>query len=119
MEILYNSLKIFYELDSMKSILQKINEGSHGNDILLQTTLKTIDAVKEWHDLGTRGNKKSAYVKTFEDGIEKFIRESIIVMDYVESIIDKVIEEYKINVDPEADWSEIQDAFVKYVINGK
>ena len=40
-------------------------------------------------------------------------------MDYVESIIDKVIEEYKINVDPEADWSEIQDAFVKYVINGK
>ena len=28
-------------------------------------------------------------------------------------------EEYKINVDPEADWSEIQDAFVKYVINGK
>lgn len=40
-------------------------------------------------------------------------------MDYVESIIDKVIEEYKINVDPEADWGEIQDAFVKYVINGK
>lgn len=70
----------------------------------MQTTLKTIDVVKEWHDLGTRGNKKSAYVKTFEDGIEKFIRESIIVMDYVESIIDKVIEEYKINVDPEADW---------------
>ena len=103
----------------MKSILQKINEGTHSNDILLQTTLKTIDAVKEWHDWGTRGNKKSAYVKTFEDGIEKFIRESIIVMDYVESIIDKVIEEYKINVDPEADWSEIQDAFVKYVINGK
>ena len=47
----------------MKSILQKINEGTRSNDILLQTTLKTIDAVKEWHDLGTRGNKKSAYVK--------------------------------------------------------
>ena len=66
MEILYNSLKMFCELDNMKSILQKINEGTRSNDILLQTTLKTIDAVKEWHDLGTRGNKKSAYVKTFD-----------------------------------------------------
>lgn len=40
-------------------------------------------------------------------------------MDYVESIIDKVIEEYKINVDPESDCGEIQDSFVKYVINVK
>ena len=46
MEILYNSLKIFCELDNMKSILQKINEGTHSNDIILQTTLKTIYAVK-------------------------------------------------------------------------
>lgn len=102
----------------MKDIITKINESTKDGN-LYGETIKIIDALKDWHDFAVKGNSKelkSDYIKEFEAGIEKFIRESVIVMDYVDGVITQVIAAYDLDIDPESDWNKIQDAFVKYII---
>ena len=79
-------------------------------------------AIKKWHNAGVKSaGKNSPFVKSFEKGIETFIKDCVINMDYLQDDIDELLDTYSSiqgfkKITKDDDWGKIQDVFVNFVL---
>lgn len=106
----------------MKDISTKILEGKFKTSKEFDTVFSLIKTLKDWYNCGVERAKKeggmnSPYVKSFTNGVEKFIKTSIIdSLEYMDDdVTNNVISMLSLDVNANDDYDKIGDALIKYI----
>ena len=106
----------------MKDISTKILEGKFKTSKEFDTVFSLIEALKDWYNCGIERTKKDAemnspYVKSFTNGVEKFVKTSILdSLEYTgDDVTNNVISMLSLDVNIDDDYDKIGDALIKYI----
>ena len=107
----------------MKDISTKILEGKFKTSKEFDTVFSLIKTLKDWYNYGVEHARKndemnSPYIKSFTNGLEKFIKTSIIdSLEYMgDDVTNSLISMLSLDVKTDDDFDKIDDALVKYII---
>ena len=99
----------------MKDIKQFINEGKESLSFL--NTVDLIDSLKTWYQYMDIQLENEEYLeKNIKKNVASFINDTLINADYTDEIISELIKHYKLNIKSEDDWTKVQEAFLRYII---
>ena len=104
----------------MKDITTKICEGKANPEF--DKIYALIKSLKDWYNYGVKHARKnngmnSPYIKSFTNGVEKFIKTSIIdSLEYMgDDVTNNVISMLSLDVNADDDYDKIGDALIKYI----
>ena len=106
----------------MKDITTKICEGKFKTSDEYDKIYALIKSLKDWYDYGVEYARKnnemnSPYIKSFTNGLEKFIKTSIIdSLEYMgDDVTNSLISMLSLDVNADDDYDKIGDALIKYI----
>ena len=106
----------------MKDISTKILEGKFKTSKEFDTVFSLIKTLKDWYNCGVERAKKeggmnSPYVKSFINGIDNFVKNTIADnLEYMsDDVTNNVISMLSLDVNADDDYDKIGDALVKYI----
>ena len=107
----------------MKDITTKICEGKFKTSDEYDKIYALIKSLKDWYNYGVEharknGEMNSPYIKSFTNGLEKFIKTSIIdSLEYMgDDVTNSLISMLSLDVKTDDDFDKIGNALVKYII---
>lgn len=107
----------------MKDITTKICEGKFKTSPEYDKIYALIKSLKDWYNYGVEHARKndgmqSPYIKSFTNGVEKFVKTSIIdSLEYMgDDVTNSLISMLSLDVNADDDFDKIGDALVKYII---
>ena len=106
----------------MKDITTKICEGKFKTSTEYDKTYALLKSLKDWYNYGVDHARKndgmhSPYIKSFTNGIEKFVKTSIIdSLEYMgDDVTNEVISILSLDVKPDDGFDKIGNELVKYI----
>ena len=107
----------------MKDITTKIYDGKFKTSAEFDKIYALIKSLKDWYNYGVEHARKndgmhSPYIKSFTDGVEKFIKTSIIdSLEYMgDDVTNNLISILSLNVNADDGFDKICNELVKYIL---